>query len=130
MSAISSLAGIPDLTAGASARALLNDIHRSIGHTEGVLEELTRQISELASTLHGHIEDEAGEIKTLSEQSAERHGRLNRRLDELEQAAITNRIRWGVILTIGAAVGTVATTIIGAAISGNLSHLTYMLGVQ
>lgn len=103
---------IPDIAAGASARSLLVDIHTAIGHQSGAMEEMARQVSELARTLHGHIEEEGcvtTQLDALIENSRERHELLHKRLDQLERYSTVSRIRWGVAVALGG----LACTLIG-----------------
>ena len=114
---------------------MLTEIYRSIGHTAGVLEELTRHLSMLSDTLHRHIEEEAGtsaEVRLLSERSDERHERLNTRLDKLEKAAHRAAGARAILATIGAALIGIAAWGISTAISSKplLDWLAKSFGIN
>lgn len=109
--------GLPDLSAGSTAKQLLSDIHRGmldvnrhLGRQEGVMDEMGRQLIELGRTLHAHIDEENGVAQALEQlrtDSRERHERLHDRLDKLETAAVHSKIRWGVVAVIATGVATI-----------------------
>lgn len=102
---------VPDLWAGATARSLLLEIHRAIGHQSGSMEELTRQVTEFGRTLHHHIEEEGGlasVVEALTQSSKERHELLHERLDRLEVHSNERRVQWGVLVLVWGGVCTLA----------------------